>query len=291
MGDPTPAPTLAVLIPFRDSDPRQNRRAQLEEWVRRAPGILDAAWGRETWVALVMQQPLGDGHKFSRGRVLNAGAAVVAAKWPSVQVLLLHDVDLCMDVDRARAAMVPPLHEGEVRALNSDSPDYSGCVGYVGGVCAVRVADFRAVNGFWNSFEGWGGEDDCLRNAFRLLFRTAFEITQPLSGHMDAVGPVPYRCAADADAKMPIADRRRAKDEAHSRVYSGNGLAELCFRTTAPNPDRALERLQRCVFRMEVDVFPGSLIPPWRMAISGRLGVPYYVNPAKRVSTYVWPRE
>jgi hypothetical protein len=40
---------------------------------------------------------------------------------------------------------------------------YSGNPKYIGGAVAFSEADFRAINGFPNTFWGWGGEDDEMR--------------------------------------------------------------------------------------------------------------------------------
>lgn len=39
-------------------------------------------------------------------------------------------------------------------------PRYSGNPKYIGGAVAFSADDFRKINGFPNTFWGWGGEDD-----------------------------------------------------------------------------------------------------------------------------------
>lgn len=40
---------------------------------------------------------------------------------------------------------------------------YSGNPKYIGGAVAFTGADFKRINGFPNTFWGWGGEDDEMR--------------------------------------------------------------------------------------------------------------------------------
>ena len=282
---------VAVLVPYRDTDPRQNRRAQLEEWVARVPAVFDAAWGPGSWVALVIEQASGDGHRFSRGRLLNAGARCAITRWPTLTTLVLHDVDLCMDEARAWAACNPPLRTGEVRALNWDSAQYGGCAMYVGGVCALSPATFFAANGFWNAFEGWGGEDDCLRDALQAHFRMAFALTQPAPGRVADVGMVPYRCAEDPEAKLDKATRKGIKAAAARAGYAGDGVKELVFRTVPGKSSwKPVSAAVPCILQLTVDVFPGTPLPAgWHMAVSRMRGVPFYVHSARGEATYEYP--
>lgn len=290
---PVPASVVrvAVLVPFRDTDPRQNRAAQLREWVARVPPVFDAAWGPGAWTALVIEQAPEDGHRFSRGRLLNAGAWCAVSRWPTLTTLVLHDVDLCMDEARAAAACHPPLSTGEVRALNWDSAQYGGCAMYVGGVCALTPATFFAANGFWNAFEGWGGEDDCLRDALQAQFKTAFALVQPAAGRVVDVGMVPYRCAEDPEAKLDKATRKGIKAAAARAGYAGDGVRQLVFRTV---PSRAswkpVTTAVPCILKMTADVFPPTPLPEgWHMSMSRMRGVPFYVHTARALATYDYP--
>lgn len=50
---------------------------------------------------------------------------------------------------------------------------------YFGGVSAMTVDQFRAINGFSNSFWGWGGEDDDLFNRVK---HKKLKISRPTDG-------------------------------------------------------------------------------------------------------------
>lgn len=159
---PWTAVRTVVIVPYSDRDPRQCRSKQLEVFCSRMPSVLDAALGPGLWAILVAEQS-ADAHKFSRGRLFNA-ASRIAQKWfPSATSWVLHDVDLLPDTARAAAFADVPLHV--LRALNTDSVWYSSMEKYIGGICAVHPKAFAMCGGFHNAFEGWGGEDDCFRNA------------------------------------------------------------------------------------------------------------------------------
>lgn len=236
---------------------------------------------------VVTEQAPDDGHKFARGRLLNAGARLATTRWPSVTTLVLHDVDLLMDVDRASQVIMPALQHGEIRALNTDSAFYKDAALYIGGVCAVTTDTFVQANGFQNAFEGWGGEDDCLRDAIRTVFRDRFLLTQATRGSVRDVAPVPYRCALDLEAKMPKADRKAIKARAAEGGFASGGLRQLLF-STPKGPDSWVTLGPACFF-VRVHVFPGDLPPGWEMAMSNSTSLPYYFSRALKVSQFLWP--
>jgi predicted glycosyltransferase involved in capsule biosynthesis len=117
-----------------------------------------------------------DGRKFNRGKLLNIGFTL--AEKAGHQIFVFHDVDLIPSEDLVSCYVnVPenPIHIARVwkrwagpacavwwplHVKSFSYPRYSGNPKYIGGAIAFRSAEFRQINGFPNTFWGWGGEDD-----------------------------------------------------------------------------------------------------------------------------------
>ncbi len=54
----------------------------------------------------------------------------------------------------------------------------------MGGVTAITTSDFARLNGFSNSFWGWGGEDDDLYHRVQYNSMTLVRYPQPLGRYM-----------------------------------------------------------------------------------------------------------
>jgi hypothetical protein len=294
---PNPGVATVVLVPFRDSDPRQERGAQLRVWVAHMAPVLDEALGAGTWAVLVLDQ--APGRAFARGRLLNAGALLAAARFPGATALVLHDVDLLPDAARAAAMAAPPF--GHLRALNTDSAQYRGCAMYTGGIAAVAPATFAAANGFQNAFGGWGGEDDCFREAVGVVAGRAglpksawwtgptpgsvVDLEWEAAAAAKAAGASPpYRQGDDPAAKMPKADRAAVRAMARATGFAGDGMRQLVFAVTGTE-----SVLGPGMTLVPVDVH--VVLPPnWGMAVSKTCGLPFYFCRATGKATYVVPQ-
>ncbi|XP_063806607.1 beta-1,4-galactosyltransferase 4-like [Pseudophryne corroboree] len=100
----------------------------------------------------------GDG-KFNRAKLLNVGyLEMLKEKW---DCFILHDVDLVPENDfNTYLCDSLPKHLAVSRNTTKYKLLYSG---YFGGVTAMSRDQFARVNGFSNSYWGWGAEDDDLR--------------------------------------------------------------------------------------------------------------------------------
>ncbi|XP_066031375.1 beta-1,4-galactosyltransferase 4 [Chamaea fasciata] len=98
--------------------------------------------------------------KFNRAKLLNVGylEALKEANW---DCFIFHDVDLVPENDfNTYMCDTQPKHFVVGRNNTGYRLRYRG---YFGGVTALTRDQFSRVNGFSNSYWGWGGEDDDLR--------------------------------------------------------------------------------------------------------------------------------
>jgi DNA-directed RNA polymerase II subunit RPB2 len=179
-----PQTHMAIIVPFRDqpklSDvPGQNRSEQLNKFLYR---MITFVYRMQQWalsnefvslhVKLLIVEQSGDGRKFNRGALLNSGFIMLQnGELDEERVyydrVIFHDVDLL-----PRDSMLPfyamSLQNGKLgRHLMHGLGRYAESgESFLGGVTMVSSLLFKNSNGFPNYFEGWGGEDDALRERF-----------------------------------------------------------------------------------------------------------------------------
>ncbi|XP_013805644.2 beta-1,4-galactosyltransferase 4 isoform X1 [Apteryx mantelli] len=104
--------------------------------------------------------PQAGSTKFNRAKLLNVGY-LEAMKEENWDCFIFHDVDLVPENDfNIYMCDTQPKHLVVGRNNTGYRLRYQG---YFGGVTALTREQFSKVNGFSNSYWGWGGEDDDLR--------------------------------------------------------------------------------------------------------------------------------
>lgn len=111
---------------------------------------------------------------FNRAKLLNVGY-IEALKDRNWDCFVFHDVDLVPEDDRnLYMCDSQPKHMVVGRNATGYKLRYKG---YFGGVTALTKEQFKRVNGFPNTYWGWGGEDDDLRIRVELQ---GMKIVRPL---------------------------------------------------------------------------------------------------------------
>ncbi|XP_030754308.1 beta-1,4-N-acetylgalactosaminyltransferase bre-4 [Sitophilus oryzae] len=105
----------------------------------------------------------GDG-PFNRAMLMNVGY-VEALKQNDFDCFIFHDIDLLPEDDRnIYSCPQQPRHMSVAVDIFKYKLPYPAIFG---GVSAISTEHFKLLNGFSNSFWGWGGEDDDMSNRIR----------------------------------------------------------------------------------------------------------------------------
>jgi hypothetical protein len=148
--------TLAVIVPFRDRD---------EHLRRFIPFMGEFLKGIDYEMVIVEQER---GKPFNRGKLLNIGTLEARAS----SSYCFHDVDMLPTVADYTPVSTPTHLATRVEQFSYKLP-YQG---YFGGVTIFDRGSFIKVNGYSNSYWGWGAEDDdilfrCLASGIRPVRR------------------------------------------------------------------------------------------------------------------------
>ena len=147
--------SVAIIVPYRDLHVAQKRAAHLKQFIPHMHRFFGKAQGGLRDYGIYIVEQSDDGRKFNRGKLLNIGFDV--AKRAGHDVFIFHDVDLLPGQDLLEsytAFPTVPLHIARVWGRYSNNPKYFG------GVVSFSGKDYERINGYPNTFWGWGGEDD-----------------------------------------------------------------------------------------------------------------------------------
>lgn len=216
--------SLAVLVPWRD-DPSGERGVQLAAFRLHMSRVLPPA------SVVIVAEQIDAGVRFNRGALLNA-ASVVALRRGATHAVH-HDVDLLPDA-RFAHAFYHPHFEAPTHLAAAFPGRYAQDRRYAGGVLAVPLPLFCAVNGYPNSFFGWGGEDEVLRERLAACGTPiardephAWARTSRAPAYIDLEGlslQDKLRALRESDAKMPDKRERCAQ---WRRDHWRDGLSSL----------------------------------------------------------------
>ena len=141
------ATSVAIIVPFRDLHPAQNRSKHLLAFVPHMINFLTKQKqdGLVSDFHIYIMNQSDDGRKFNRGKLLNIGFDTAKKSKRGHDVFIFHDVDLLPDDNLGPwYARFPktPIHIARVWDR------YSGNQKYFGGVVSFSSSDYKRINGF-----------------------------------------------------------------------------------------------------------------------------------------------
>ncbi len=148
--------TVAIIVPFRLQN-GQHRDRELRIFLSHMKHKMDHLVKNHKimkyHIYIINQSPR---KKFNRGMLLNIGFLLTKDKY---NTFIFHDVDLLPGGDIINwYSMIP---KNVVHIANCWRDRYNGDK-YLGGIVSFNKETFEKINGYPNTFWGWGGEDDAL---------------------------------------------------------------------------------------------------------------------------------
>lgn len=148
---------VVIIVPYRDLHVEQNRAAHLAQFHPHMVEFLGKQRDIEEFKIFIVEQS-DDNRKFNRGKLLNIGFDLARSD-PDVRfdVFIFHDVDLLPSVELGpyySKFPTTPIHIARCWDRYSNNPKYFG------GIVSFNSSNMKSINGFPNTFWGWGGEDD-----------------------------------------------------------------------------------------------------------------------------------
>jgi hypothetical protein len=160
--------SVAIIVPYRDLHASQQRAQHVAKFVphmHKFLGDLQKQKKCSDYHIYIVEQS-DDGRKFNRGKLLNIGFDVARKSGRNHDVFIFHDVDLLPQANLGEwYAKFPkvPIHIARVWDRYSNNPKYFG------GVVSFSSSDYKRINGYPNTFWGWGGEDDEMQKRLEKL--------------------------------------------------------------------------------------------------------------------------
>jgi hypothetical protein len=114
---------------------------------------------------------------------LNIGYDYLVKLLPEANTFLFHDVDIVMDKEMIQKYYgydgKPIVHLGAM--MKNDK--YTSSTNFLGRILKMTKEAYQALNGFPNTFYGWGGEDDAFANRIYDAGETVYRPTEKNAGY------------------------------------------------------------------------------------------------------------
>jgi hypothetical protein len=228
------ATCVAIIVPYRDIHVAQKRAQHLKRFVPHMNTFLSklCQQGKLSDYHIYIVEQSDDGRKFNRGKLLNIGFDMARKSGRKHDVFIFHDVDLLPQDDLgAWYSKFPtkPVHIARVWDRYSNNPKYFG------GVVSFSSSDYKRINGYPNTFWGWGGEDDEMQ---KRLERLGIQFDSPDKGTLVDLEEMTLKEKLDflrENRSWKCMVKWEAADE-HEATWKTNGLADLDYQLIKTTP-------------------------------------------------------
>lgn len=144
-----------IIVPYRN-DPFNQRKEQLDKFVEHYHNYLPN-------ITILIVEQSQDNRKFNRGAVLNIGVKI--AQEYNFDRYIVHDVDLLSPDSISPTYTYNPDNPVHIANLWKEKYKHER---FFGGIVSFNLSNYYKINGFPNTFWGWGGEDDAMYRRIKI---------------------------------------------------------------------------------------------------------------------------
>ena len=149
---------LIIIIPYRD------RLDHLNKIIPHFNKLFEEIKYSNYHIFVIEQ--IKDNRKFNRGALLNAGVKLATKKFDQITKIIFHDVDILPNL-----IMIQNYINQNNKIEQYATPDTYKKYSYdnfFGAANGFPLDSFKKINGYPNSFWGWGGEDDAVQRRIKI---------------------------------------------------------------------------------------------------------------------------
>lgn len=162
---------IAIIVPYRNTTDNV-RKMHLDVFYPHMKNFLN---GHKYKIFVIEQS--NDGKRFNRGFLLNIGIKLATG----YDIIITHDVDLLPRPNMLNYYLIKckyPIHIAWQWKTKYSFNEYFG------GIVSFDTKTLEEINGYPNTFWGWGGEDDALYNR---IYKVKNKIIRPITGHIEDI--------------------------------------------------------------------------------------------------------
>merc|ERR1719464_44288 len=267
---------VAIIVPFRDLHVEQKRSEHLSKFVPHMISFLNDLQKIQRRISdfhVYIVEQSDDQRKFNRGKLLNIGFDLARKNSHNFKgggvgnskhdVFIFHDVDLLPSKQLSEAyAKFPTVPHHIARCWDR----YSNNPKYFGGIVSFSSSDYKRINGYPNTFWGWGGEDDELQLRCNALgIKWDWPRLPPSS---DGKQPITDLEDMSLQEKLKFLKQHRewkcmvkweALDE-HDTTWKTNGVGDLNYKVlkTTPLDNKDIKKAKATKITVDVKLNPNN---------------------------------
>lgn len=132
-----------IIVPYR------NRPEQLEHFIKKTYNIINSNLPNTLFVIVEQEE----GKLFNRGKIINIGFKEYSN---NSDFIITHDIDIVPKKNALKNFYVEKNHN--ILGI------YTSSHNTLGGIVKLKTSIFKKINGFPNTYWGWGVEDKALQN-------------------------------------------------------------------------------------------------------------------------------